>query len=236
MKFFSLVLTVAVSLAGCQTTFDPTRVTTHKAYEKRWEYGPDDAKAIVLYLHGTGGFSSTQNLGMEWRALFRQMGYKVIVPSSFADYRPPPATKEAWPVVERQAVNSLEKIRARFPGKPIVVWGHSEGAAAALRINDPALAAVVALGWTCSPDIRVHNTTPLLILLGGKDFIHRAFRKQYKTKDPPPRVCRKAAAKRGAKNWTTYFDPGMEHNVYLSRWPEAGEAVKKFLEKHVATR
>ena len=235
MKISPLAVTIAILLAGCQT-FDPTRVTIHKAYEKRWEYGPDDAKAIVLYLHGAGGFSSTQNLGMEWRALFRQMGYKVIVPSSFADYRPPPATMEAWPVVERQAVDSLERIRARFPGKPIVVWGHSEGAAGALRINDPDLAAIVALGWGCTPDIRVHNSTPLLVLLGGKDHIHRAFRKLYETKDPPPRVCRKMAAKRGARKWTIHFDRAMEHNVYLSRWPEAGEAVKKFLEKHVVLR
>jgi hypothetical protein len=64
MKISPLAVTVAIVLAGCQT-FDPTRATIHKAYEKRWEYGPGDDKAIVLYLHGAGKFSSTQNPGME---------------------------------------------------------------------------------------------------------------------------------------------------------------------------
>lgn len=78
----------------------------------------------------------------------------------------------ACPVIERQAVNSLEKIRPRFPCKPIVVWGHTAGAAGALPINDPEIAAIITLGWGCASDIRVHNSTPLLILLGGRDHIH----------------------------------------------------------------
>lgn len=96
------------------------------------------------------------------------MGNKVIVPSSFADYRPPSATMEACPVIERLTVNNLEKIRPRFPCKPIVVSGRGE----ALRINDPEIAAIITLGWGRASDIRVHNSSPLLILLGGRGHIH----------------------------------------------------------------
>ena len=163
----SVVVASFLALAAC--------VTVENSYEKAQVYGwEDDFDTVVLHLHGCGGDPL-----MEGVMFMLEQGYTVVTPDSFADQRPKASCRPPWPnkdqifrVRTEQAEYALEQIRLEYPGKKVIVWGHSEGGGVANRISEP-VDGVITTGYHCGyrsqARTSVSKDTPLLVLVGKYD-------------------------------------------------------------------
>jgi len=177
------MIVAALAVAGCVTTIE-------KSYEAAQVYGPPmgEERGVVLHLHGCSGLRMESHI-WDFAKLFMDAGWVVVSPDSFADSRPPsgcPAVtgRTTQPLVSRQvkqliddvrrqqAKYALERVRADFPGLPVVVWGHSEGANAANRLDDKVAGIVTtgyACGWRTTTVTSIREDVPLLAIMGTDD-------------------------------------------------------------------
>ena len=224
-RYFAADLTAlqaaALALAGCVTTVE-------KSYEAAQVYGPPvgEKRGVVLYLHGCGG--SLESHKWDFAQLLMNAGLVVVAPDSFADPRPPKSCGPPWmaksqiySVRDRQAKHALEQIRMEYPGKPIVVWGHSEGGGVA-NLIDEKVAGIVTTGYHCGYRNRgttqIREDVPFLAIMGTKD--------SYMPAGLAPTCARVFQS----PAWEYVIVDGMGHQPVVRR-REVQEAVASFLER-----
>ncbi len=139
----------------------------------------DPERGVVLHLHGCDGIRGDPWI-RDWARFFAARGYFIVAPDSFAeDERPPlscqppfPNKTEIYKLRYAQTKLAIAKIRERFPGKHILIWGHSEGGAVANTIDIP-VEGIITTGYQCgyrlSGRTRVSEETPLLAIIGTRD-------------------------------------------------------------------
>jgi pimeloyl-ACP methyl ester carboxylesterase len=105
--------------------------------QKAYKYMVPKSKGIILHVHGCDGRGG-KVFSDVWGAYFNALGFDFIVPDSFAVKRPKPvcgysADYPAQQVSDvtrlrvKQTQQTLAGLRKSNPGKPIYLWGHSEG-------------------------------------------------------------------------------------------------------------
>jgi alpha-beta hydrolase superfamily lysophospholipase len=160
-----------------------TGYTHTRAYDNAKVYGTNPTRGIVLYLHDCRGLDADKGWRSEWLDYLNLSGFIVIAIDSFADKRPPPAacSSDPWQNLEaksmlytvriRQAENAVQKIREKYPGQMIFVWGHSEGGVTAQMMNAK-IDGVISTGAPC-PDWPLEGIaqTPFLVIQGTNDTI-----------------------------------------------------------------
>lgn len=135
-------------------------------------------RGILLHLHGCNGLGSV-GFSQAWFRYFEQAGFKVVAPNSFAEARPEPSCKTAPPFPNQEEINDLrvkqtlrvtDLLRQAYPGQPIYVWGHSEGASVSYLLPAP-YAGIIATGHVCGHRamaiVKVPKNVPLLALMGS---------------------------------------------------------------------
>lgn len=135
-------------------------------------------RGILLHLHGCNGIGNV-GFSQAWFRHFERAGLKVVAPNSFAEPRPEPSCKTAPPFPNQEEINSLrvkqtlrvtDLLKQAYPGQPIYVWGHSEGASLSYLLPVP-YAGIIATGHVCGhramATVNVPRNVPLLALMGS---------------------------------------------------------------------
>ncbi|MGB9141172.1 MAG: hypothetical protein WCB71_03120 [Aestuariivirga sp.] len=136
---------------------------------------------VVLHVHGCNGLGWDKYAEV-WGAYFNALGYSFYAPDSFAESRPaelcgeiPPArAKDATMIMKlriAQTQRTIAGLKQKYPGTPIYVWGHSEGAAVVKLLNVE-VAGIVTSGDEC--DVGGSRTAapasvPVLFMFGDND-------------------------------------------------------------------
>jgi hypothetical protein len=105
--------------------------------QKAYKYMIPKSKGIILHVHGCDGRGG-KVFSDVWGAYFNALGYDFIVPDSFAVKRPkavcgfsndypPEQVSQVTRLRVKQTLQTLAGLRKANPGKPIYMWGHSEG-------------------------------------------------------------------------------------------------------------
>ncbi len=146
----------------------------------RWTSEPPDPAAVALVLHGGAEnsfhhvrwyFIAVQRLRPVAEAIARAAGDDVAVVRlkfgvlGWNGDLASPIPDARW---------ALDRVRATYPGTPIVVVGHSMGGRTALQVAaEPDIAAVAALApWVEPGDpVHAHPGEPFLLLHGTRDRI-----------------------------------------------------------------
>ena len=181
MTRWTIILASFLILTGCVTT---TPTSFQQAYHQAKVYGPTTNRqtvGVVLYLHGCGGLS-VNDVTWWWAHFFIQHGWEFVALNSLADSRPKPicqaypgfrSTKE-WihQLRATQTRYALEQLVIDYPGLPIVIWGHSEGAAVANLISEP-VAGILTTGHRCGywnhGWTKFNPAVPVLVIVGARD-------------------------------------------------------------------
>ena len=137
-------------------------------------------QGIVLHLHGCDG--SWDKYSEIWGAYFNALGYSFFAPDSFAETRPakvcgmpePARVRESETILKLRIVQSLRTIaelKRKYPGKPIYVWGHSEGAMI-IKYFEADVDGIIMSGEECGASgikIAAPASVPVLFLFGDND-------------------------------------------------------------------
>lgn len=170
MMKLGLLSAACIALAACVTgSFD-------QAYEKAYLFGgpPPDYRGVVLHLHGCDGSDPLS----DWTDFLTDQGFAIVKIESFADPRPPESCFPPYPnnlairqLRKRQAEYALDQIRLDYPGKPVFIWGHSEGGYVTNMLSMDGVAGAITTGAPCGGLglTRVPKETPLLMLIGKHD-------------------------------------------------------------------
>ncbi len=116
------------------------------------------SKGIVLHVHGCDG-TGAKIFSDVWAAYFNALGYDFYVPNSFAVERPkdvcgystehlPDQVSDVWRLRVAQTQRTLADLRQANPGKPIFLWGHSEGGLIVQMVEAEA-AGIIVSGEEC---------------------------------------------------------------------------------------
>ena len=153
-------------------------VTSHNlAYDRAHVHGPDnpdDMRGLLLILHGCdGGFPH------HWWQYMLKQGFLTIWINSFEDPRPPEGCRTTRAhadaiasIRERQTAYALAQIAKTYPGQPVIVWGHSEGATFAQLIDEP-VAGIITTGQLCARrGLRIRPEVPWFHVLSNRDPWH----------------------------------------------------------------
>ena len=134
------------------------------------------ANAIVLSLHGCDvPLKPAPEWVLSWYRFFKARNIAVIQPDSFADPHPEVCPGkgtdlEADQVLRLrvdQTIRTLGILERKYLGKPIYIWGHSQGARVAQLFNF-GVDGVILSGDNCSRDA-INKFTPVLLVLGDED-------------------------------------------------------------------
>lgn len=136
---------------------------------------------IVVHLHGCNGLR-TGGWVQAWFRHLEGAGFKVFAPDSFAEARPAescanpfPNKEEIYTIRIRQTLSALRELQAKYPDKPVYMWGHSEGGALANRL-EVKVDGIVTTGHQCGYRLTaassVRPDVPLLVLMGSDSKDH----------------------------------------------------------------
>lgn len=134
------------------------------------------ARGIVLVLHGCNGMVGfDQPWGRSWINFFLSRDFAVVIPNSFADDHkslcgmniPPSEIDPVFRLRAAQTLRTLRNLKREFPGKPIVIWGHSEGGNIA-QLADYDVQGVIITGAECLRPAPSHRQR-LLHIFGSDD-------------------------------------------------------------------
>jgi poly(3-hydroxybutyrate) depolymerase len=238
-----LLLLALVVLLGCQTTSTSTDDTcancTHtKAYEVAATYGDNAPKGVVVHLHGCGGlYVNNGEWQTDWVNFLNGNGFIVVAPDSFADIRPLSACpNEAgrtddrksmiYALRERQSEYAVQKVRAKYPKKKIIVWGHSEGGALIHRMNVEA-DAFISTGTNCPTErSSTLEASPYFAIVGTND----KYLQHQKNNPLFDGFNDRCKAYMTEPNWEWLVVDGMGHSAELWR-QNVERRLSKFLEK-----
>lgn len=218
-------------LAGCWAA--PRDV--QRSFDQALRFGTDPRRGVVLFLHGCDGLGGSTLIGFEtaWVRYLIDRGFLVVAPNSFADPRPVQACAPPFPKKERiydirsaQTAFAIERLRAAYPGKKLLVWGHSEGAGVANRITLP-VDGIITTGYQCgyrdTGKMLLDSLAPLLVIVGAEDPMANAATRT--EGDSPESVCRRIIT---SSRWQFVLVPGMGHGAPIDE-PAVRSAVARFL-------
>jgi hypothetical protein len=174
---------------------------------------------------------------MAWVSYYRAVGFRVIMPDSFADIRDRatcglPDSVAAFNRQSRnvklhisQTLRTIAGIRRKYPGEPLFLHGHSEGGWVVQALGQNVSGIIVtgtACGFGNSGYYLAGKNVPLLVISGTRD---KSF-PQAASAEALASYCRDVS---GVGNMTWTSIPDMGHNALLWR-PEVMDAVSKFLD------
>lgn len=139
------------------------------------------AQGVVLALHGCDG-PGASGYNKVWGDYFNALGFDYYAPNSFSEPRPKALCRETDPRLARQRTEitniriaqtqrTIALLRAKYPKKPIYIWGHSEGAYIAKRLVTK-VSGVIASGDDCDVGglpVAAHTSVPVLYMFGEND-------------------------------------------------------------------
>ncbi len=116
------------------------------------------SKGIILHVHGCDG-TGAKIFSDVWGAYFNALGYDFYVPDGFAVKRPKPVcgfshefpaeqVSEVWRLRVAQTQRTLADLRKVNPGKPLFLWGHSEGGLI-VQMVEADVAGIIVSGEEC---------------------------------------------------------------------------------------
>lgn len=144
-------------------------------------YRGSTLNGVVLHVHGCNGMG-WDKFAEVWGSYFNALGYDFFVPDSFAETRPaevcgqpPPARARDKEVIMKlrvaQTLRNIAELKRKYPGKPIYIWGHSEGSAV-VKYLEADVAGIIASGDECDVAglrIAAPASIPVLFLFGDND-------------------------------------------------------------------
>ncbi len=140
-----------------------------------------NAKGIILLVHGCNGLGDKIFTDV-WGAYFNALGYDLYAPDSFATKRPkevcgqmndfpPEQISTVWRLRIAQTHRQLADLREANPGKPIYLFGHSEGGLI-VQMIETVVAGIIVSGEECGvlgAPIAAARSVPLLYIWGEFD-------------------------------------------------------------------
>ena len=228
-----IVLLGATTATGKGIAQQPT---FHLAYDKALRFGGEPHRGIVLLLHGCEGLGGTlPGWQAAWVRYLIDRGFLVVVPNSFADPRPERSCAAPFPDKEQiyalrlqQTTDAIARLRRAYPTVKLLVWGHSEGAGVANRI-EARVDGIVTTGYQCgyrsSARMFLSPQTPLLVIVGDRDsYASEAIR--VAGAESVEDVCRRLLT---SPRWLAVMVPGMGHGASLEE-AQVEEALQRFLD------
>jgi hypothetical protein len=139
------------------------------------------SKAIILHVHGCDGLGFKLFTDV-WGAYFNALGYDFYAPDGFVEKRPKPVCgllgdfparqiSDVWHLRVAQTQRTLAELRKANPGKPIYLWGHSEGGLI-VQMIETTVAGIIVSGEECGvvgAPIAASDAVPLLYIWGEFD-------------------------------------------------------------------
>lgn len=151
-------------------------------------YNGPPLKGIVLHLHGCNGLGWSR-FSEIWGEYFNALGFHFFAPDSFSESRPaevcglpaPARIKDRETIMKlriAQTLRTIAELKRNYPGKPIYVWGHSEGAVIA-KYLEADVSGLIMSGDECdSSGVRIAApaSVPVLFLFGDNDHYIEGFK------------------------------------------------------------
>ena len=177
----ALLLVSCVTKSSYGQDSEAPPASYHEAFDTAVSYGGAPEAGVILHLHGCDGLDIGQGWQREWVRFLSAKGFLVIAPDSFADPRPPSncpkpgrvgkfATDRAeiYEVRKKQTAYALRRIRETYPNAKILVWGQSEGAGIANRIDEK-VDGIITTGAPCWRATKIRTDVPFMVIQGTDD-------------------------------------------------------------------
>jgi hypothetical protein len=192
------------------------------------------ARGILIYVHGCDGMASKE-YNSTWGSFYNSLGLDYYAPDSFGDVRPRTVcgrqvdngfhlTSEVYRLRIAQTHRTIEKLRKENPGKPIYLWGHSEGGLIVQAI-EAKVAGIIVSGNECgvfNMPVAAASNVPFLYVLGAMDTYIDGVK--YPFTEKSLQGCQKLMGKR---KWKVAVIPDNGHTIWP--WREtAAKAIAKF--------
>ena len=139
------------------------------------------ANGVILYVHGCNGLTDQlyENILGDY---FNALGFHFFAPDSFSEPRPVEICgvapldrlKDASEIIKlriSQTQRTVLELKRRYPGLPLYVWGHSEGAAI-VNMLDAEVSGMISSGDECNVvgmRVAAPPSVPLLFMFGDHD-------------------------------------------------------------------
>ena len=154
---------------------------TDAPMRKGRKYLTQKSKGIILHVHGCNGLGDRIFTDV-WGAYFNALGYDFYAPDSFAVKRPkevcglandypPEQVSTVWRLRIAQTQRTLADLKNANPGKPVYLFGHSEGGLIVQMIAGE-VAGIIVSGEECGvfgAPLAADDKVPLLYLWGEFD-------------------------------------------------------------------
>jgi pimeloyl-ACP methyl ester carboxylesterase len=201
----------------------------------------NEAQGIVLGLHGCDGLDDTDDAWhRSWQEFFVDRQFALVFPDSFmdgyefvcenqTDSQYDSKVDEDVRLFVAQARRTLSKLHKWFPGKPIIIWGHSVGAKTAQILNYTGVhtEGIILTGASCYERMAGPPDQVLLHVFGSEDSL------LFRASDSPPFTAEKIHGM--CKDYST---TGAQRFVIVPKgdhWIPASEpSVEKALEEFLA--
>jgi Alpha/beta hydrolase family len=148
---------------------------------RKYTLSKGQSRGAILLVHGCNGLGDKVFTDV-WGQYFNALGYDFYAPDSFAVERPKevcgntndyPADQVStvWRLRVAQTQRTLADLKSKNPGKPVYMWGHSEGGLIVQMIETD-LAGVIVSGEECGvlgTPVALASAVPLLYIWGEYD-------------------------------------------------------------------
>jgi hypothetical protein len=190
---------------------------------------------IILAVHGCNGLGWDKYHEISG-SYFRALGFHYFAPNSFSAPRPAEICGNTTPSRAQdhtrifklrisQTKQAITDLKAKYPGVPIYVWGHSEGAAV-VELLDTSVSGLIVSGDECGVEgqrIAAPQNVPILYMFGDHDPFIDGY--NFPLTDKKMRGCSKYVR---TKNLKTVVVKNSTHDMWLWR-PEIAKALSTFI-------
>lgn len=204
---------------------------------KEWATTATTGRGTMLMVHGCNRVPEINGTVMAWVSYYRAIGFRVIMPDSFADMRDPETcglqrdvaalNRQGRNVKLRisQTLRTIAGVRRKYPGEPLYLHGHSEGGWVVQALGQ-SVSGIIVTGTSCgfgqSAFYLAGKNVPLLVVAGTRDKSFPAAA----SAETLSNYCRDVSGI-GKMTWVSI--PEMGHNAAPWR-PEVMDAISKFLD------